>query len=203
MAKTAGKTQDSAGAKGAQLSRELLIKEAARLFAEKGYNKTNMRELAEAVGMKAGSIFYHFKNKDEILQAVMHKAITLLVANVQSSIGDATTPMERLRVLVRMELGVYLGEDADYGMVLIHEWRSLPAPLQEELLVMRANYESYWDTTLANCQQEGIIKANPKIVRRMLNGAFSWAIYWYQPEGEFSFEQLVDEVMAMLVVGSR
>ena len=201
MAKTAGKTQDSAGAKGAQLSRELLIKEAARLFAEKGYNKTNMRELAEAVGMKAGSIFYHFKNKDEILQAVMHKAITLLVANVQSSIGDATTPMERLRVLVRMELGVYLGEDADYGMVLIHEWRSLPAPLQEELLVMRANYESYWDTTLTNCQQEGIIKANPKIVRRMLNGAFSWAIYWYQPEGEFSFEQLVDEVMAMLVVG--
>ena len=201
MAKTAGKTQDSAGAKGAQLSRELLIKEAARLFAEKGYNKTNMRELAEAVGMKAGSIFYHFKNKDEILQAVMHKAITLLVANVQSSIGDATTPMERLRVLVRMELGVYLGEDADYGMVLIHEWRSLPESLQEELLVMRANYESYWDTTLTNCQQEGIIKANPKIVRRMLNGAFSWAIYWYQPEGEFSFEQLVDEVMAMLVVG--
>ncbi|OUR89993.1 hypothetical protein A9Q81_20425 [Gammaproteobacteria bacterium 42_54_T18] len=201
MAKTAGKTQDLGGAKGAQLSRELLIKEAARLFAEKGYNKTNMRELAEAVGMKAGSIFYHFKNKDEILQAVMHKAITLLVANVQSSIGDATTPMERLRVLVRMELGVYLGEDADYGMVLIHEWRSLPESLQEELLVMRSNYESYWDTTLANCQQEGIIKANPKIVRRMLNGAFSWAIYWYQPEGEFSFEQLVDEVMAMLVVG--
>lgn len=201
MAKTAEKAKDSGKPKGAQHSRELLIKEAARLFAEKSYNKTNMRELAEAVGMKAGSIFYHFKGKEEILQAVMHKAIVLLIANVQQDMPHAESAIERLRVLVRMELGMYLGEDANYGLVLIHEWRSLPTELQEDLMAMRAEYESYWNTTLADCKREGIINADPKIVRRLLNGAFSWVIYWYQPGGKLSFEQLVDEVMAMLVVG--
>ena len=106
-----------------------------------------------------------------------------------------------MRVLVRMELALYLGEESDYGLVLIHEWRSLPAELQKDLLAMRADYESYWSDTLTDCQREGIINANPKIVRRLLNGAFSWVIYWYQPDGEFTLEQLVDEVMAMLLVG--
>lgn len=201
MTKTAEKNQATSKGKGASSSRELLIETAARLFARNGYNKTNMRELAEAVGMKAGSIFYHFKGKEEILFAVMQQAITYLLETVQKDMVHAKTPMERLRVLVRMELGMYLGEDSNYGLVLIHEWRSLPADLQENLLAMRADYEAYWDSTLADCHQEGIIKANPKIVRRMLNGAFSWVIYWYKPGGEFTFEQLVDEVMAMLVAG--
>ena len=96
---------------------------------------------------------------------------------------------------------MFLGDHSSYGLVLIHEWRSLPVDLQENLMAMRAEYESFWNETLADCHRQGIIKANPKIVRRLLNGAFSWVIYWYEPEGEFNFEQLVDEVMAMLVAG--
>ena len=199
MTKAAEKPQKPSNSRGAQNSRELLIETAARLFAQNGYNKTSMRELAEAVGMKAGSIFYHFKGKEEILHAVMQQAITYLLLAVQKNIVHADTPRERLRVLVRLELDMYLGDQSGYGLVLIHEWRSLPADLQGNIMAMRAEYESFWDSTLADCHREGIIKANPKIVRRLLNGAFSWVIYWYKPDGECNFEQLVDQVMAMLV----
>ena len=197
--KTAEKPQDTSKTKVARRSRESLIETAARLFAQNGYNKTNMRELAEAVGMKAGSIFYHFKVKEEILYAVMKQAIESLLEATQKDIVTATTPVERLRVLVRIELDMYMGDQSSYGLVLIHEWRSLPTDLQEDLMVMRAEYESYWNSTLEACHQAGIIQANPKIVRRLLNGAFSWVIYWYKPDGECNFEQLVDEVMVMLV----
>ena len=197
--KTAEKPQDTSKTKVARRSRESLIETAARMFAQNGYNKTNVRELAEAVGMKAGSIFYHFKVKEEILYAVMKQAIELLLEATQKDIVTATTPVERLRVLVRIELEMYMGDQSSYGLVLIHEWRSLPTDLQEDLMDMRAEYESYWNSTLEACHQAGIIQANPKIVRRLLNGAFSWVIYWYKPDGEFNFEQLVDEVMAMLV----
>jgi AcrR family transcriptional regulator len=197
--KTAEKPQDTSKTKVARRSRESLIETAARMFAQNGYNKTNVRELAEAVGMKAGSIFYHFKVKEEILYAVMKQAIELLLEATQKDIVTATTPVERLRVLVRIELDMYMGDQSSYGLVLIHEWRSLPTDLQEDLMDMRAEYESYWNSTLEACHQAGIIQANPKIVRRLLNGAFSWVIYWYKPDGEFNFEQLVDEVMAMLV----
>ncbi|MEH6822618.1 MAG: TetR/AcrR family transcriptional regulator [Motiliproteus sp.] len=199
MAKTAEKSSDTSKAKGAQSSRELLIETAARLFAQNGYNKTNMRELAEAVGMKAGSIFYHFKGKEEILFAVMERAISDLLEAVQKDIVPAETPRQRLRVLVRTELDMFLGDQSSYGLVLIHEWRSLTADLQQDLMSMRAEYESLWNATLADCHLDGIIKANPKIVRRLLNGAFSWVIYWYKADGECNFEQLVDEVMLMLV----
>jgi AcrR family transcriptional regulator len=197
--KTAEKPQDTSKTKVARRSRESLIETAARLFAQNGYNKTNVRELAEAVGMKAGSIFYHFKVKEDILYAVMKQAIESLLETTQKDIVTATTPVERLRVLVRIELDMYMGDQSSYGLVLIHEWRSLPTDLQEDLMVMRAEYESYWNSTLEACHQAGIIQANPKIVRRLLNGAFSWVIYWYKPDGECNFEQLVDEVMAMLV----
>lgn len=199
MTNTAEKSQKKNQTKSAQSSRELLIETAALLFARNGYNKTNMRELAEAVGMKAGSIFYHFKNKEEILYAVMQQAITNMLEAVQKDFAQAETPREQLHVLVCQELDMYLGHQSSYGLVLIHEWRSLPAELQGDLMEMRAEYESYWNSTLEACHREGIIKANPKIVRRLLNGAFSWVIYWYKPGGEFDFEQLVDEVMAMLV----
>ena len=132
MSKTAKKPQNTRKAKGVKSSRELLIENAARLFAKNGYNKTNMRELAEAVGMKAGSIFYHFKGKEEILYAVMQRAIANLLEAVQRDIVHAKTPSERLRVLVRMELDMYLGDQSSYGLVLIHEWRSLPAELQDK-----------------------------------------------------------------------
>ena len=198
MAKLAEKSQDK-GKRTAQNSRDLLIDTAARLFARNGYNKTNMRELAEAVGMKAGSIFYHFDRKEAILHAVMQQAISYLLEAVRKDLVHAETPKERLRVLVRLELDLYLGEKSDHGFVMIHEWRSLSADQQADLMVMRAEFEPFWNSTLANCYQQGIIKADPKIVRRLLNGAFSWVPNWYEPSGQYSFEQLVDEVMAMLV----
>jgi len=198
VAKSTEKSQDAGKARPVQNSRELLIDTGARLFAMNGYNKTNMRELAEAVGMKAGSIFYHFDRKEDILHAVMERAITYLLEAVKKDLAHAETPRERLRVLVGVELDLYLGEKSDHGFVMIHEWRSLSADQQADLMAMRAEYEPFWNSTLANCYQEGIIKADPKVVRRMLNGAFSWVPNWYEPSGEYSFDQLVDEVMAML-----
>ncbi len=203
MAKPAEKPQETRKSKGTRSSRELLIATAARLFAKNGYNKTNMRELADAVGMKAGSIFYHFKGKEEILYAVMQQAIINLVEAVQKDLVDATMPRERLRVLVGTELDMYLGARSSYGLVLIHEWRSLSAERQASLMVMRHEYESYWRTTLEQCHQDELVKANPRIIRRLLNGAFSSVIYWYKTDGECNFEQLVDEVMLMMMMAER
>ncbi len=199
MTKLAEKSKEKSKPKGGESSRELLVNTAARLFAEEGYNKTNLRKLAEIVGMKAGSIFYHFKGKEEILFAVMKQAIEGLLEALKKDFVKANTPRERLRVLVRTELDMFLGGRSSFGMVLIHEWRSLGEEPQSKLLTMRNEYEAFWNSTLEECQRQGIIKADPLVVRRLLNGAFSWVIYWYQEEGRFNFEQLVDEVMLMLV----
>ena len=199
MAQLAEDRNSRRKARSAQSSREQLIDTAAMLFARNGYTKTNMRELAEAVGMKAGSIFYHFDRKDDILHAVMEQAIRYLLNRISEDLSQAETPKERLRVLVRAELDLFMGEKSGHGFVMIHEWRSLSAERQADLMAMRAQYEPYWNATLSSCYEEGVIKADPKVVRRMLNGAFSWVPNWYEPSGEYGFEQLVDEVMAMLV----
>ena len=180
-------------------SRDQLIAMAAKLFAQKGYNKTNLRDLADAVGMKAGSIFYHFSGKEEILYEVMESSINMLMDRVEVDMREADSTRDQLRVLIRSELEHYLGDASSYAMVLIHEWRSLSAELQAPLMVLRKRYELLWDEVLLECHRSGLILANPKIVRRMLNGAFSWVPNWFHEDGGHSHEELVDEVMLMLL----
>jgi AcrR family transcriptional regulator len=183
-----------------QLStRDQLVATAAKLFAQQGYNKTNMRDLADVVGMKAGSIFYHFKGKEAILYEVMKSSITLLVEPVKVKLKATNDPEAQLRILVKAELEHYLGDTSDFAMVLIHEWRSLSKELQAPLMTMRSEYEVCWNEVLVACQQAGLIRANPKIVRRMLNGAFSWVTNWFHEDGGYGHEELIDEIMLMLI----
>ena len=199
--KAAKATKTSTGLKKGASSRQLLIETAAVFFAKDGFAKSNMRQLAESVGMKAGSIFYHFKSKDEILFEVMKQAIEHLLITIEADYKPEQPALDRLRIMVKSELGMYISDMSNFGVVLIHEWRNLDPEFQTRLLDMRDNYERYWLTTLTDCQNEGIIKADPKIVRRLLNGAFSWVIFWYKSDGEYSFDELVDQVMLTLVVG--
>lgn len=188
---------------GAIKTRSLLLSEAAKLFALRGYNKTSMRDLADAVGMKAGSIFYHFKNKDEILFEVMKASIIALLKNTEQGLSEIDELDQRLKVLVKCELEHYMGDHKYFSTVLIHEWRSLPTDLQAEILVMRSTYESRWRDVLNECHQYGLIKANPVIIRRMLNGAFSWVNNWYQKDGIYDSDELAEQVMLMLLCSDK
>lgn len=182
-------------------ARGRLLTEAARLFREKGYERTTVRDLAAAVGIQSGSLFHHFRTKEEILKAVMVETIRLNTALMQAALEAADTSRQKLRGLIRAELESINGQTGEAMAVLVFEWRSLSAPSQGEVLELRDIYEKLWLDVLESLKREDALEADPFVVRRMLTGALSWTVNWYKPErGGLTLDGLTDQVMAMMAL---
>lgn len=179
-------------------ARGRLLKEAARLFRDKGYERTTVRDLAAAVGIQSGSLFHHFRTKEAILKAVMVETIRLNTALMQAAVDDADGDRAKLRALVHAELESINGQTSEAMSVLVFEWRSLSTEAQEEVLALRDIYEQLWLDVLGRLNKAGEVAAEPFVVRRLLTGALSWTVTWYRPGGEMGLSELTDQVMLSL-----
>ncbi|HWV09379.1 TetR/AcrR family transcriptional regulator [Pseudomonas sp.] len=180
-------------------ARGKLLQTAAHLFRSKGYERTTVRDLASAVGIQSGSIFHHFKSKDEILRAVMEETIRYNTAVMQASLDEATTLRERVLALIRCELQSIVGGTGEAMAVLVYEWRSLSEGGQQFILDMRDQYEQLWLDVLEEARAEGYVKADPFILRRFLTGALSWTTTWFRPEGPMTLDELAEEALSLVL----
>jgi len=179
-------------------ARGRLLHEAARLFRDKGYERTTVRDLAAAVGIQSGSLFHHFRTKEEILKAVMVETIRLNTALMQAAVDAATTHRDKLQALVRAELESINGQTGEAMAVLVFEWRSLSEASQAYVLELRDIYEQLWLDVLEELRKQGVLAADPFVVRRMLTGALSWTVTWYRPDGGLTLDDLTEQVVAMM-----
>lgn len=178
-----------------------LLSAAAHLFRSRGFERTTVRDLAQAVGIQSGSIFHHFKTKEEILRCVMEDVILFNTDRMKAALAQAKDPREKLRALILSELVSINGATGEAMAVLIYEWRSLKPESQRYILVLREHYEQLWLATLDEAKGAGLVQPHVDtfIARRFLTGALSWSNYWYKPDGSLSLEQLADQALALIV----
>jgi AcrR family transcriptional regulator len=182
-----------------QSARGKLLGQAAHLFKVKGYERTTVRDLASAVGIQSGSIFHHFRSKEEILYAVMEETIQYITTKMEDALTRAETPRERLLALIRCELESILGGTSEAMTVLVYEWRSLSPSNQKNILKLRDRYEGLWMDALNAAKAEGLLVAEPFILRRFLTGALSWTITWFRPEGSVTLDQLAEQALLLAI----
>ena len=180
-------------------ARGKLLQTAAHLFRSKGYERTTVRDLASAVGIQSGSIFHHFKSKDEILRSVMEETIRYNTALMRASLAEATTLRERVLALIRCELQSIMGGTGEAMAVLVYEWRSLSSESQQFILGLRDTYEQLWLDVLNEAKAAGYVHSDPFILRRFLTGALSWTNTWFRPEGPMSLDQLAEEALSLVL----
>ncbi len=180
-------------------ARGKLLQTAAHLFRSKGYERTTVRDLAGAVGIQSGSIFHHFKSKDEILRSVMEETIRYNTALMRASLAEAGNLRERVLALIRCELQSIMGGTGEAMAVLVYEWRSLSQESQQFILELRDTYEQLWLEVLEEAKAAGYFKADPFILRRFLTGALSWTTTWFHPEGPMSLEQLAEQALSLVL----
>lgn len=96
-----------------------LLSAAAHLFRDKGFDRTTVRDIAAAVGIQSGSIFHHFKSKEDILFAVMEEVIRFNTERLRQAVADGATPLEQLRNLVRAELTATVGDTREAMVVMV------------------------------------------------------------------------------------
>lgn len=180
-------------------ARGKLLQTAAHLFRSKGYERTTVRDLASAVGIQSGSIFHHFKSKDEILRAVMEETVIYNTALLRAALEEAQGPRERVLALIRCELQSIMGGTGEAMGVLVYEWRSLSEEAQAYILSLRDTYEQIWLDVLGEARAAGFFSADPFILRRFLTGALSWTTTWFRPGGKVSLDQLAEQALTLVI----
>ena len=178
--------------------RSELLRAAARLFVEKGFDATTTRDIAEAAGMRSGSPFYHFRSKQELLKAAMIEGLDEGQSRLAQAVKGVADPEQRLRVLVRTHLGTLLEGDCR-SPLLVSEARALDDKARTEIAAAFERYQVPWQETLDALQQAGKLASAAPPVRLLLFGMLNWSSHWYRPDGTLSVDALADAAVAMLL----
>jgi len=180
------KTRPPAKASAPDNRRADLIRVAARLFREKGFDGTTIRDIAHAVGMRSGSPFYHFANKHELLMAVMEEGLRLGLERTRRAVDEALPATERFTQLVRTHYGILHDAGSDFIPVMLYDWRSLPAQYKRRIVELKDRYDAIWQHTLDELHDQGLLRADAKLARLMILGAMNFSATWYRPKPKSS-----------------
>lgn len=178
--------------------REELLRAAAHLFVEKGFEATTTRDIANAVGMRSGSPFYHFRSKQDLLKAAMAEGLETGYHRLQAAIEGIDEPEKRLRILIRTHLSNLLEGECEAPMLLF-ESRSLDAAARAEIAAITDRYQKPWQETLDELAASGRLKSAQAPVRLLLFGMLNWTPQWYRADGGLSLDQMTDCVMTLLL----
>lgn len=169
-----------------------IVRASARLFREKGFERTTVRDIAHAVGMRSGSPFYHFGSKVDILVAVMEEGLRQGLEQTRAVLARDLPPRERLRALIGAHLATIHGPDSDFIPVLLYEWRSLPEQRRRQIVAWRDQYDAAWQQALDELHREAGLAVEPKVARLFILGAINFTALWYRAGGGLSLPQVAD-----------
>lgn len=159
---------------------DALLDAAVRLLAERGYDGTSMRDIAEATGMLAGSIYYHYKSKDELLQAAYDRVATQYKEAIADPGVKDLDPWDRLEAACVAHLNAVLTMPS-VGRLFTLFGESADPVAYGQVVQFREEHEKSF-RKLIDELPEGDIR-DPKFFRLALLGALNYVIVWYHPEG--------------------
>ena len=171
-----------------------LLDASAREFAERGYHATTIRELAAAVEMTPGAIYFHVPTKQHLLVAVYEEGVRRILERLDAAVEGLSDPWRRLEAAIRAHLESILDASA-YARVVI---RVLPEDVPEvaaDLVALRDRYESRLRRLLEDVELP--TGRDPRLARLFLIGAMNWTPVWYRGDGS-DLPLLVQQLMAPL-----
>ena len=178
------------------------MKSAAKAFRRLGYHGATVEQIAAALHMKKGNLYYYFKNKEEILfachQYSLDQLIQLLGDVEQSGLGSG----EKLRRLVIAFVHTIL--DELHGTALFLELEALTPAHLKAVIVRRDRFDHGVRQVLEAGMAAGVFApGNPKLLAFALFGAVNWIPRWYNPDGSASSQEIAELFADFFVAGLR
>lgn len=193
-------TRRNAGSAAAEVPRDRILRAAARLFREKGYKGTTVRDIAEAVGIQSGSLFHHFASKEEILLEIMREAFLSVCIRAEELFVRESDPINQLRGLMRLELNSIVNDERkDYHVVLYFDWREAPEAAKPELNRYRKRYQQCWLQALEGCVAVGKLRCEPTAANHIIHGALRGVMTWFKPGGRYTVEEFGDILLHLVL----
>jgi AcrR family transcriptional regulator len=179
--------------------REDLLRVCARLFREKGFDGTSIRDISQAAGMRSGSPFYHFKSKQEMLLAVMEQGLAEGLHHLEAIAALKLPPQEKFRQLVRAHLATLCEDGHDFIPVMLYDWRSLTPANRRRVIALKDRYDALWQRVTEDLQADGLMPGDTQLVRLFAFGVLNWTARWYHAGGRKSLDEIAEEAAAFLL----
>jgi AcrR family transcriptional regulator len=180
--------------------REPIIAAAAALFRERGFAGTSMQDIADAIGLSRPALYYHFKNKDEILASLVEE-ITLHAMRETSRIAAASEagPAETLRAMVRAH-ALWILSHASHFAVLSRDEHHLPARVQAVQQKGKRELLDTFGKLIRDGAASGHFRAVDAAVTALsIFGMCNWTVAWFKPGGRLSEEQVAEAIANLAV----
>lgn len=178
MAASARSALRAAPAPRADNRLRLVLDAAARLFREKGYASTSMRDIASASGMLPGSLYYHFPSKEALLVAVYGEGVGHITEAVETALAREGDPWERLERACTAHLETLLS-GSDYAQVVVRVRPDDVPEVATELTALRDGYERTFARSIQSLPLPR--PTDRRALKLMLLGALNWSQTWYRP----------------------
>jgi AcrR family transcriptional regulator len=186
-------------------SRQEILRTAARLFQQRGYDATSMNDVAAALKLSKGGLYHHFQSKDEILFEIMDHAMQITQERVLNPVRGIADPEDRLRALIRLHIEVVLSPRDREITVMLHENHPLPPALRKRINSRKKDYVHFLENLMAEVQekarQQTKTKVSPRAAAFALLGMINWIYQWYKPEGELQAQTLIPQFTDLIFGG--
>jgi len=177
-----------------------ILKSAAAAFRRRGYHGASVDEIASALEMTKGNLYYYFQNKEEILFACHDYSLNILLGLLAEVQAEPTRPDEKLRRLVLAFVSILL--DELQGTALTLDLEALSPPLLEKVIAKRDVFDQGMRAIIQQGIDEGIFTpGDPKMVSFAMLGAVNWITKWFDPAGPMTSDQIGDAFADYLVGG--
>ena len=201
--KTRRKTRATAvrGASG-QARREQIVTLAAKLFGEKGYDGTSLRDIAEAAGITKAALYYHFPDKERLYEDVAMTRISGLLEEVKAAVAKSDDPVEQIRLYL-MASARRLDRDRLGWMATQNIFWSLDRTKRgPALMKARDDYEHLLRDLIAEAiKQKQFRLVDPAALGRLLLSGLNQLPRWHQPKGRLTAAQVVEQYYNMILQG--
>jgi TetR/AcrR family transcriptional regulator, cholesterol catabolism regulator len=175
-----------------------IIAVATELFAQQGYHATGVAELGRAVGLGAGALYHHIGSKEELLLTIVRAHLEDVLAFGTLLLAAEGTAVAKLHELAREHMRLVAHRRTEL-LVMLRELDSLTGQRRADMLALRDAVEDVWNEVVRRGVEAGeLTDLDPMFVKVVL-GAMNYSLFWFQPDGSETPEQMADRILNMLL----
>jgi AcrR family transcriptional regulator len=182
---------------------EFILRNAARIFAEKGYHSTSMRDISRETGVSLSGLYYYCKSKEELLFLIQDNCFGHVLERLEQRLCETVEPLEKLRLVIENHLSFFAANMAEMK-VLSHEADSLAGEMQAHVSGKKQQYTKLVRKILSEVQARsdgGGQKLDLTVATYALFGMMNWIYNWYDPRGKLSVRELVHNITRLFLNG--
>ena len=177
-----------------------ILKSAAAAFRRRGYHGASVDEIASALEMTKGNLYYYFRNKEDILYACHEYSLDILLQLMREVLDEPITADRKLRKLILAFVHLIL--DELQGTALTLDPEALSPPLLEKVIAKRDEFDRGMRAIIQQGMDHGLFApGDPKMMEFAIMGAVNWIPKWFAPAGPMTSDQIADAFADYLVGG--